>query len=134
NRGAREGGAPSIGLNIELPFEQLPNDYLDVSLDFHYFFTRKVMFVRYASAFVVMPGGFGTLDELFEALTLIQTGKVRYFPVVLVGSSYWGGLEEWLRERVLGDGKVSPADMELFEVTDDPGRVLEVVRSALHRQ
>jgi uncharacterized protein (TIGR00730 family) len=103
-------------------------------LQFHYFFTRKVMFVRYASSFVVFPGGFGTLDEMFEALTLIQTGKIRHFPVVLVGSSYWSGLEEWLRERMLGEGKISASDMNLFEVTDDPARVLELVNSAAHRQ
>jgi uncharacterized protein (TIGR00730 family) len=134
NMGARDSGALSIGLNIDLPFEVGINKFVDLPLQFHYFFTRKVMFVRYASSFVVFPGGFGTIDELFEALTLIQTDKIRHFPVLLVGSSYWQGLVDWLRERMLGEGKVSPEDMELFEVTDDPARVLEVVSSAVHRQ
>jgi uncharacterized protein (TIGR00730 family) len=134
NCGARDAGALSIGLNIDLPFEIGINRYVDLPLQFHYFFTRKVMFVRYASAFVVFPGGFGTLDEMFEALTLIQTGKIRHFPVLLVGSAYWAGLVDWLRERILAEAKISPSDMELFEVTDDPARVLEVVRSAAHRQ
>ena len=133
NRGAREGGAQSIGLNIELPFEQGMNAYVDLGLEFHYFFTRKVMFVRYASAFVVFPGGFGTLDELFEALTLIQTEKIRYFPVLLVGTAWWSGLVDWMRERLEGEAKVSPGDLELFRVTDDPEEVLEVVSSAAHR-
>ena len=101
NRGAKDAGAPSIGLNIELPFEQGGNPYCDISLQFHYFFARKIMFVRYASGFVVFPGGFGTMDELFEALTLIQTGKITEFPVVLVGSDYWRGLVDWLCERML---------------------------------
>jgi uncharacterized protein (TIGR00730 family) len=134
NLGAREAGAQSIGLNIELPFEQGMNPYVDLGLEFHYFFTRKVMFVRYASGFVVFPGGFGTLDELFEALTLIQTGKIRNFPVVLVGSDYWSGLEGWLRERMLGEGKISPDDVELMAVTDDPERVCRLLLSAAHRQ
>ena len=134
NRGARDAGALSIGLNIELPFEQGTNPYCDIELEFHYFFVRKVMFVRYASGFVVFPGGFGTLDELFEALTLIQTDKIREFPVILVGCEYWGGLVDWLRERLLGEGKISPPDMELFCVTDDPLEVRERLRSAAHRQ
>jgi uncharacterized protein (TIGR00730 family) len=136
NRGAQEAGALSVGLNIELPFEQGINPYVDLPLEFHYFFTRKVMFVRYAGAFVVFPGGFGTLDELFESLTLIQTGKVRLFPVVLVGSDYWAGLVDWLRERVLGEGKISPEDMDLFHVLDEPEDVLRVVQPALetHRR
>jgi uncharacterized protein (TIGR00730 family) len=134
NRGARDSGALSIGLSIDLPFEIGINKFVDLPLHFHYFFTRKVMFVRYASSFVVFPGGFGTLDETFEALTLIQTGKIRHFPVLLVGSSYWGGLVDWLRERMAAEGKVSEHDMGLFEVTDDVARVLEVVSSALHRQ
>jgi uncharacterized protein (TIGR00730 family) len=134
NRGARDAGALSIGLNIELPFEQHLNPYVDIELEFHYFFTRKIMFVRYASGFVVFPGGFGTLDELFESLTLIQTGKVRYFPVILVGSGYWSGLVEWIRERLLGEGKISPQDAELFCVTDDPVEVRDRLMSAAHRQ
>src|SRR3954453_1263759 len=134
NRGARDAGALSIGLNIDLPFEIGINRYVDLPLQFHYFFTRKVMFVRYASSFVVFPGGFGTLDEMFEALTLIQTGKIRHFPVVLVCSSYWTELVDWLRAHMLGEGKISDTDMDLFEVTDDPARVLEVVSSAAHRQ
>jgi len=134
NRGARDAGALLIGLNIDLPFEIGINHYVDLPLQFHYFFTRKVMFVRYASAFVVFPGGFGTLDEMFEALTLIQTGKIRHFPVLLVGRSYWEGLVEWMRERMLGEAKISPADTELLELTDSPARVLEVVNSAVHRQ
>jgi uncharacterized protein (TIGR00730 family) len=134
NRGAREAGALSIGLGIELPFEQAMNENLDIALEFHYFFARKVMFVRYASGFVVFPGGFGTLDELFESLTLIQTGKVRNFPVILVGSDYWGDLIDWLRDRVAGEGKISPRDLELLTVTDDPVEVRERLMSAAHRQ
>ena len=134
NRGARDSGTLSIGLNIDLPFEVGINKFVDLPLQFHYFFTRKIMFVRYASAFVVFPGGFGTLDEMFEALTLIQTGKIRHFPVLLVGSGYWAELVGWMRKHVLGGGKISPQDMGLFEITDDPKRVLEVVGSASHRQ
>ena len=134
NRGARDAGALSIGLGIELPFEQALNDHLDIGLEFHYFFARKIMFVRYASGFVVFPGGFGTLDELFESLTLIQTGKVRNFPLVLVGTDYWCDLFQWLRRRVLGEGKISPHDMDLVTVTDDPAEVRERLMSAAHRQ
>jgi uncharacterized protein (TIGR00730 family) len=134
NKGARESHAQSIGLNIELPFEQGLNEYVELGLEFHYFFTRKVMFVRYASGFVVFPGGFGTLDETFEALTLIQTGKIQHFPLVLVGPAYWRGLVDWLRERMLADGKISPEDMDLFVVTDDPQEVLRIVREAQHRR
>jgi uncharacterized protein (TIGR00730 family) len=134
NRGARDAGALSIGLNIELPFEQGPNPYCDIALEFHYFFTRKIMFVRYASGFVVFPGGFGTLDETFEALTLIQTGKIRHFPVVLVGTDYWAGLIDWIRERLVAEGKVSPQDIDLLCVTDDPLEVRDRLMSAAHRQ
>jgi uncharacterized protein (TIGR00730 family) len=134
NRGARDAGAHSIGLGIELPFEQDLNEHLDIALEFHYFFARKIMFVRYASGFVVFPGGFGTLDELFESLTLIQTGKVRNFPVILVGSDYWCDLFEWLRDRVLAEGKISPHDMDLVTVTDDPAEVRDRLMSAAHRQ
>ena len=134
NRGARDAGVPSIGLGIDLPHEQAMNDWVDVALDFHYFFTRKVMFVRYASAFVVFPGGFGTLDELFEAATLRQTEKIRWFPVVLFGTDYWGGLVDWLRDPVQSEGKISADDVDTIEVTDDPGRVLELVRGVEHRR
>ena len=134
NRGAREAGVTSVGLNIELPFEQQQNEYVDLGLHFHYFFTRKVMFVRYACAFVVFPGGFGTLDELFEALTLIQTGKVRHFPVVLAGSEYWRGLLAWIEERPLREGKIGPADLELLSRSDDPDEVVEIVRSGASLQ
>ncbi len=134
NRGARDAGALSIGLNIELPFEQGLNPYCDIGLEFHYFFTRKVMFVRYASGFVVFPGGFGTLDETFEALTLIQTGKIRHFPVVLVGTDYWGGLVDWIRERLVAEGKIAPQDLDLLCLTDDPLDVRDRLMSAAHRQ
>jgi uncharacterized protein (TIGR00730 family) len=134
NRGARDAGALSIGLNIELPFEQGANPYCDIELEFHYFFTRKIMFVRYASGFVVFPGGFGTMDELFEALTLVQTDKIMAFPVVLVGTAYWKGLVDWIRERLLGDGKISPGDIDLLRVTDDPVEVRETLTSAVHRR
>jgi len=134
NRGARDAGVPSIGLGIDLPEEQALNEWVDVPLEFHYFFTRKVMFVRYASAFVVFPGGFGTLDELFEAATLRQTEKIRWFPIVLFGSDYWGGLVDWLRDPVQAEGKVSVGDVDMIEVTDDPKRVLELVRDVDHRR
>jgi uncharacterized protein (TIGR00730 family) len=134
NRGAKDAGAASIGLNIELPFEQGGNPFCDISLQFHYFFVRKIMFVRYASGFVVFPGGFGTMDELFEALTLIQTGKITEFPVVLVGSDYWSGLVDWFRERMLTEGNISPDDLDLFTVTDDPSEVRDLLMSASHRQ
>jgi uncharacterized protein (TIGR00730 family) len=134
NRGARDAGVLSIGLGIELPFEQGQNGYVDLGLDFHYFFARKIMFVRYASGFVVFPGGFGTLDELFESLTLIQTGKIRNFPVILVGTDYWRGLIEWMRERLLGEGKISRGDLDLITITDDPAEVRERLMSAAHRQ
>ncbi|HEY8769312.1 MAG TPA: TIGR00730 family Rossman fold protein [Thermoleophilaceae bacterium] len=134
NRGAQEANAPSIGLNIELPFEQGMNEYVDLGLTFHYFFTRKVMFVRYASGFVVFPGGFGTLDELFEALTLIQTDKIRNFPVVLVGSDYWSGLLDWARERMLAEGKIAEEDLDLLQLIDQPHEVCDRLLSAAHRQ
>ncbi|MDQ3850913.1 MAG: TIGR00730 family Rossman fold protein [Actinomycetota bacterium] len=134
NRGAREAGAMSIGLNIDLPFEQAASRWVDLSLDFHYFFCRKVMFVRYANAFVVLPGGYGTLDELFEALCLIQTQKIRSFPVLLVGSAYWSGLVTWLRERMLGEGAIGPPDLDLFHLTDDLDEVVDRVRRAAAEQ
>ena len=134
NRGAREAGAPSIGLGIDLPHEQALNEYVDVGLTFHYFFTRKLMFVRYASGFVVFPGGFGTLDELFEAATLRQTEKIRHFPIVLIDSGYWSGLVEWLRATVEREGNIAPADVEKLVVTDDPDAVLAAVEAVDHRR
>ncbi|MFV2111838.1 TIGR00730 family Rossman fold protein [Micromonospora sp. LOL_025] len=119
NRGASEAGGLSVGLGIELPFEQGLNDWVDLAIDFRYFFARKTMFVKYAQAFVVLPGGFGTMDELFEALTLVQTGKVTRFPVVLMGADYWSGLLDWLRDTMAADGKIGPVDLELICVTDD---------------
>jgi uncharacterized protein (TIGR00730 family) len=130
NRGATEAGAPSIGLVIDLPFREPENPWIDRPVRFHYFFTRKIMFVRYACAFVVFPGGFGTLDEMFEALTLIQTRKIRGFPVVLVGRGYWQPLVDWLRDQVAPAGKISPGDLDLIELTDDPERVVEIVSTA----
>ncbi len=120
NRGAREGGGMSVGFNIDLPHEQYANPYLDISLTFEHFYARKVMFVKAAEAFVIFPGGFGTLDEMFESLTLIQTGKIVDFPVVLFDSTYWRGLLEWIRERTLAERMVTPDDLELLHVTDDP--------------
>ena len=134
NRGARDARAPSVGLTIDLPNEQGRNAYVDLAFDFHYFFARKVMFVRYSGAFVVLPGGFGTLDEMFEALTLIQTGKIRFFPVVLVDSGYWSGLVDWIRDRMLADGNISPDDLELLHVTDSVEEVVAICDSAAHRQ
>jgi uncharacterized protein (TIGR00730 family) len=123
NKGARVAGAKSVGCNIELPFEQSSNGFLDVSIDFRYFFVRKTMFVKYAEAFVIFPGGFGTMDELFESLTLIQTNKVRDFPVVLFGSDYWRGLTDWLKATMATEGKIAPEDLDLMHITDDPADV-----------
>jgi uncharacterized protein (TIGR00730 family) len=134
NRGARDAGVQSIGLNIELPYEQGLNGYCDIELVFHYFFVRKIMFVRYASGFVVFPGGFGTLDELFESLTLIQTDKIREFPVILVGSDYWQSMVDWISEKLLAAEKISPGDERLFTVTDDPLEVRNLLSAAVHRQ
>ncbi len=134
HHGAHDAGATSIALNIDLPFEQAADAWTDISLDFHYFFCRKVMFVRYASAFVVLPGGYGTLDELFEALCLIQTGKIRSFPVILVGTDYWSGLVDWLREAALKEGKVDPGDLDLMHVTDDLDWVVARVVQAAAEQ
>jgi uncharacterized protein (TIGR00730 family) len=127
NRGAHEAGGLSIGCNIELPHEQHLNPYVDLSVEFHYFFARKTMFVKYADAFVIMPGGFGTLDELFEALTLIQTGKIRHFPVVLMGHAYWDGLLAWMRDVQVPAGVISQADYDLLQVTDDPAEAAAIV-------
>jgi uncharacterized protein (TIGR00730 family) len=131
NRGAREAGALSVGLNIDLPFESgHAHAWVDRSLDFHYFFSRKVMFVRYANAFVVLPGGYGTFDELFEALCLIQTEKIRHFPIVLVGTAYWSGLVDWLRDAAAAEGMISAGDLDLLHLTDDLDLVVETVLAA----
>ncbi len=130
NKGAKAGKGLSVGLNIELPMEQAPNPYLDLSLDFRYFFVRKVMFVKHACAFVITPGGFGTMDELFEALTLVQTEKFGAFPVILMGKSYWKGLLDWMREQVLGHKYIDGKDMDIFQVTDDPNEVVNIIKKA----
>ncbi len=122
NRGAKRGKGLSIGLNIQLPQEQRANRFQEKSLTFRHFFARKVMFVKYAAGYVIMPGGFGTLDEFFESLTLIQTGKIRRFPVVLMGQTYWGGLLDWMRTAMVGERTISPSDLDLFHVTDDPAQ------------
>lgn len=134
NRGAQEGDGLSIGCNIELPFEQGTNPYVERAINFRYFFVRKTMFVKYSTAFVVFPGGYGTMDELFEALTLVQTGKVKQFPVVLLGKAYWSGLVEWLRDRVAGEGKIDTADLGLFHVTDEPAEAVGLVIRARERR
>ena len=128
NRGAQRAGGKSIGLNIQIPLEQKANIYVDTLLDFHYFFVRKVMFVKYAKAFVIMPGGYGTLDEFFEAINLIQTLRIRKFPVVILGSDYWKGMVEWLRATVLRDGCISKEDLNIFTVVDTPKEVVKVIR------
>jgi uncharacterized protein (TIGR00730 family) len=135
NRGAKDGGGLSIGCNIELPFEQGLNEYIDLGMEFRYFFVRKTMFVKYAEGFVIFPGGFGTLDELFESLTLIQTGKVEHFPVVLYGKDYWGGLLGWIREKPLYEEKVSPEDLDLLTITNDVEEACQaIVRSRTDRE
>jgi uncharacterized protein (TIGR00730 family) len=130
NRGASEAGGLSVGLGIELPFEQDLNEWVDVGIAFRYFFVRKTMFVKYAQAFVILPGGFGTLDELFEALTLVQTRKVTRFPVILFGSAYWSGLVDWIRSTLAETGTINAADLELFTVTDDVAEVIAVIQAA----
>jgi uncharacterized protein (TIGR00730 family) len=129
NRGASEAGGVSVGLGIELPFEQGLNDWVDIGINFRYFFARKTMFVKYAEAFVIMPGGFGTLDEMFEALTLVQTQKVTRFPVILFGTKYWSGLIEWLRTSVLSEGKVNPVDLDLLHLSDDVDDIVQMIAS-----
>ena len=130
NRGCQEAGGLSVGLGIELPFEQGLNDWVDLGINFRYFFTRKTMFVKYSQAFVCLPGGFGTLDELFEALTLVQTKKVTKFPVVLLGSDYWGGLYEWIERTVLSHGKIGERDLKLLHLTDEVDEAVKVVHEA----
>ncbi|MCA1823332.1 MAG: TIGR00730 family Rossman fold protein [Frankia sp.] len=130
NRGASDAGGMSVGLGIELPFEQRMNDWVSTGIEFRYFFVRKTMFVKYAQAFVILPGGFGTLDELFEALTLVQTRKVTQFPVVLLGTDYWCGLVDWLRDTMLATGRISPEDLDLMVVTDDVAEAVRVIVSA----
>jgi uncharacterized protein (TIGR00730 family) len=132
NKGARQTGGVSVGLGIELPFEQKLNDYVDLGIEFRYFFVRKTMFVKYASGFVALPGGFGTLDELFEALTLVQTRKVTSFPVILLGTGFWGGLLDWIRETLVTTGKISPSDLDLIQVTDDVDEAVRVIVQADH--
>jgi uncharacterized protein (TIGR00730 family) len=128
NKGAAEAGGHSVGLNIELPFEQRPNPYANVRLSFRYFFVRKVIFVKYSVAYIVMPGGFGTLDELAEAITLIQTQRIRPFPVILIGSDYWNGLVEWFRDQLVRHEMISPEDLDLIRVMDDPTDVIRLIR------
>jgi len=128
NKGAKRAGGKSIGLNIQIPHEQRSNEYVDLLLDFRYFFVRKVMFVKYAKAFVILPGGFGTLDELFESLNLIQTERIGKFPVVLVGKDYWAGMTDWLRDTVLKHGNIAGDDLDLFRVTDDPKEVARIIK------
>jgi len=130
NKGALENGGISVGLGIELPFEAGMNEFVDVGVNFRYFFARKTMFVKYAQGFVVLPGGFGTFDELFEALTLVQTQKVTSFPIILMGSDYWTGLVEWMRGTVLGQGAISEPDLDMFHVTDDVAEVVRIVKEA----
>jgi len=130
NKGAMSANGVSVGLGIELPLEQGLNDHVEIGIEFRYFFVRKTMFVKYSQAFVVLPGGFGTLDELFEALTLVQTGKITKFPIVLVGSSYWSGLLSWMRDTVAGQGKISPGDLDLLYIADEPEEVVRIIRAA----
>lgn len=125
NRGAQEGNGMSIGLNIEIPFEQQPNPYIDKLISFRYFFVRKVMFIKYSIAFVILPGGFGTMDELFEALTLIQTHKIKPFPVFMVGKDYWSGLVDWVKDHMLGEGKISPEDLDTLHIVDSQEDVIK---------
>src|SRR5688572_9364335 len=134
NRGAKLAGGRSIGCNIELPFEQGANPYVDTLINFRYFFVRKTMFIKYSNAFIIFPGGYGTLDEAFEALTLIQTGKIYQFPVILFGWHYWAGLIRWIQSRVLGEKKISPGDMDLMIITDDPAEAAQVVIKAYECQ
>ena len=131
NKGAIEAGGTSVGLNINLPFEQTPNSYANIRIEFDYFFIRKVMFVKYAFAYIIMPGGFGTLDELFEAVTLIQTQRIKALPVILVGSDYWSGLVDWIKSRLLAQKRISSKDIDILQVMDDPEDIVESVRKVV---
>lgn len=128
NKGAAEAGGDSIGLNILLPFEQQPNPYANIRLDFKYFFIRKVMFVKYAMAYIIMPGGYGTLDELFEAVTLVQTHRIKPLPIILVGTDYWSGLIEWIKARMLDGGQISPEDIDILQIVDEPEDAIKIVK------
>lgn len=128
NKGAAEASGKSVGLNIHLPYEQKPNPYANLSLDYRYFFIRKVMFVKFAMAYVVLPGGFGTLDELFEALTLIQTKRIKSFPVILMGSEFWQGLVDWIKEKMIRDNKISHNDLDIFTILDEPEDVVRYIQ------
>ncbi len=131
NQGAKEAGGLSIGCNIELPYEQVANPYLDINIEFRYFFVRKLMLVKYALGFVIFPGGLGTIDELYEALTLIQTGKIERFPVILMGSEYWQGLVEWMETKMLAEGMINPEDLNLLKITDDPDQAVEIIQTTI---
>lgn len=131
NKGAAEAGGTSVGLNIILPFEQKPNRFANIKLDFKYFFIRKVMFIKYASAYIIMPGGFGTLDELFEAVTLIQTQRIKPFPLILVGSDYWTGLIDWIKDRLLAEKRISPEDLEILQIMDEPDKIVKAVQKVI---
>jgi uncharacterized protein (TIGR00730 family) len=128
NQGAAEAGGKSVGLNIHLPFEQLPNEFANLRLEFKYFFIRKVMFIKYASAYIGLPGGFGTLDEIFETMTLIQTRRIKPFPIILAGSDYWSGLLDWIRQRLKDGGMISPADLDIVQIMDDPEEIVAAVK------
>ncbi|MCG8473517.1 MAG: TIGR00730 family Rossman fold protein [Desulfobacterales bacterium] len=129
NKGATDAGGKSVGLNINLPFEQQPNPYSNISINFNYFFIRKVMFVKYASAYVIMPGGFGTLDELFEAVTLIQTQRIMPLPLILFGTDYWAGLIDWIKARMLEEKNISEKDLDIIKMTDDPEEIVRIIKS-----
>jgi len=131
NKGASSAGGKSIGLNIELPFEQKPNPYANITLSFRYFFVRKVMFVKYAVAYIILPGGFGTMDELLESVTLIQTHKIKPFPVILVGTNYWKGFLDWIKEVLLKEGKISPEDLDILQLIDEPAEIIKTIKKTV---
>jgi uncharacterized protein (TIGR00730 family) len=131
NKGAAEAGGTSVGLNIILPFEQKPNSFANVTIDFKYFFIRKVMFIKYATAYIILPGGFGTLDELFEAVTLVQTHRIKPFPLILVGSDYWAGLIDWIKIKLLSEKRISPEDIEILQVMDEPEDIVKAVQKVI---